>query len=78
MAETQDADDSLLSFVHIVKENDEKAHGGATREGATNGRNDCDNRSDEEFDPSEDSDCGIDNKNAGDGTESSDEEYEFE
>lgn len=78
-AAKEDDNDSLLSFVHIVKDDDAKAHQDATTrsEGKKlGGKVDCDSDNESEMD--QDYDFGIDDKETGGESGTSDDEYEFE
>ena len=72
-AAKEEDNDSLLSFVHIVKDDDAKAHQDATRsEGKTLGKEvDFDSDKESEMDEEDDEEIGGE-------SETSDEEYEFE
>jgi len=76
VAAKEDANDSSLSFVHIVKDDDAKAHQGATGSGSKNmaKEEDCDKESERD----QSYDCGINEEEIDAESGTCDEGYEFE
>lgn len=69
IAAKEDVNDAMLSFVHIVKDDDAKAHKVGEQE---NGGNDNKSQIDEDID------CRINEQKEDSESGSSDEEFEFE